>query len=171
MKFTRFFRPVVEGALRTAVAAVLSLVVARLCRLPEFYWAPITTFVIIQSNLGAAVSVSAERLAGTALGVGAGVLLSLAHPAWAISHGVIFSAVFNLVIFGAGVFLLGLICGALHLGNAAYRFAGITVAIVLLIPRAIPAWKTATHRFLEVSIGIVIGLAVTAAWPEKSSSQ
>jgi hypothetical protein len=36
---------------RTAIAAVASLLVAGLFRLPEAYWAPITTLVITQSSL------------------------------------------------------------------------------------------------------------------------
>ena len=43
---------------RTAVAAVASVLVARLFRLPEAYWAPIATIVITQSSLGAALKVS-----------------------------------------------------------------------------------------------------------------
>jgi uncharacterized membrane protein YccC len=50
---------------RTAVAAVVSVLVARLFRLPEVYWAPITTIVITQSSLGAALKVSWKRFVGT----------------------------------------------------------------------------------------------------------
>ncbi|MGD0222479.1 MAG: FUSC family protein [Terriglobia bacterium] len=39
--------------LRTAVAAVGSVLIARLLRLPESYWAAITTMVVMQSTLGA----------------------------------------------------------------------------------------------------------------------
>ncbi len=34
---------------RTAVAAVLSLLLARSLKLPEFYWTPISTIVILLS--------------------------------------------------------------------------------------------------------------------------
>jgi uncharacterized membrane protein YccC len=53
---------------RTAVAAVVSLLIARFCRLPESYWAAVTTIVIMQSTLGAAWTVSKQRFAGTGLG-------------------------------------------------------------------------------------------------------
>jgi uncharacterized membrane protein YccC len=43
---------------RTAVAAVVSLVVARALELPEAYWDTITTLIIMQSTLGAALAVS-----------------------------------------------------------------------------------------------------------------
>ena len=44
-------RQVLEHCARTAVAAVSSLLVARLFGLPEIYWAPVTTLVITQSSL------------------------------------------------------------------------------------------------------------------------
>ena len=50
--------PVVVHSARTAVAAIGSVLAARLCRLPETYWAPITTLVITQSSLGAALKIS-----------------------------------------------------------------------------------------------------------------
>jgi len=139
---------------RTTVAAVISLIVARLFHLPEDYWAAITTLVILQSTLGAALTVSEHRLAGTALGAAAGALLANHSQA-------------NVLVFGAGIFLLGLICAALRLDRAAYRFAGITFAIVYLVARSQPAWIIAAHRFFEVSIGIAVGLLITAAWPER----
>jgi uncharacterized membrane protein YgaE (UPF0421/DUF939 family) len=147
----------VGNSARTAVAAVVSLIVARLFHLPEDYWAAITTLVILQSTLGAALTVSEQRLAGTALGAAAGAILANHSQA-------------NLVVFGSGIFLLGLICAALRLDRAAYRFAGITFAIVALIGHNQPAWIIAAHRFFEVSIGIAVGLLITAAWPERQSA-
>jgi hypothetical protein len=35
--------------------------------------------------------------------------------------------------FGAGVFVLGLICALLRIGRNAFRYAGITRAIVMLV--------------------------------------
>jgi hypothetical protein len=51
--------PILVHSLRTAIACVVSLLVARLFRLPEAYWAPVTTVVITQSSLGAALAVLA----------------------------------------------------------------------------------------------------------------
>jgi uncharacterized membrane protein YccC len=50
--------------------------------------------------------------------------------------------------------------------KTAYRYAGVTLAIIVLIPRSHPAWIVALHRFFEVSVGIIIALAVVAVWPE-----
>jgi uncharacterized membrane protein YccC len=136
------------------VAAAASLLVARLFRLPEAYWAPITTLVITQSSLGAAFQVSWRRIAGTALGALAGAIVA--------SH---FGS--HVLVFGAGVFLLGLLCALVRLDRSAYRFGGVTLAIVVLVPRAGPAWQIAFHRCAEVLIGIVVALVFTVVWPEK----
>ena len=70
----------------------------------------------------------------------------------------------NLAMFGVGVFLLGLVCAILRLGTA-YRFAGVALALIMLIVRDRPVWIVAEHRFIEVSVGIAVGLVVTAVWP------
>jgi uncharacterized membrane protein YgaE (UPF0421/DUF939 family) len=152
--FGRTGWPVVVHSARTAVAVVASLLAARLVRLPEVYWAPITTVVITQSSLGSALKVSGQRFVGTALGsiVGA-IVASYFGP--------------RVLVFGATVFILGLICAALHVDRSAYRFGGIALAIVLLLPRAEPAWRIAFHRFAEVSIGIGVALIFAVVWPEK----
>ena len=139
---------------RTAVAVVASVLAARLVRLPETYWAPITTVVITQSSLGAALKVSGQRFVGTALGAMVGAIVaSYFGP--------------HVLVFGAGIFILGLICAAVHADRSAYRFGGIALAIVLLVPRAEPAWRIAFHRFAEVSIGIGVALIFAVVWPEK----
>ena len=142
---------VVEDSARTALAAVGSFLIARLLRMPEAYWATITTIIVMQSTLGAALNISWQRFAGTVLGAVAGALLSTYFRA-------------NLAAFGVGVFLLGLVSAISRLG-VAYRFAGVTLAITMLIVRDGPAWVVAEHRFVEVSIGIAAGLVVTAVWP------
>ena len=111
-------RALVHSA-RTAVAAVISLIVARALGLPEAYWATVTTLIIMQSTLGAALTVSEQRLAGTAMGAVMGALLTTYFGS-------------NVIVFGLGVFALGLVCAALHLEDA-YRLASVTLAIVMLI--------------------------------------
>ena len=71
------------------------------------------------------------------------------------------------LVFACSVLFLGLICGLLRSDQASYRFGGITLAIVMLVPRAGPAWQIALHRFAEVSIGIGVALALTVVWPER----
>ncbi|PYI71138.1 MAG: hypothetical protein DMF08_09355, partial [Verrucomicrobia bacterium] len=69
--------PSVVHSIRTAIAATLSLAVARLFGLPEAYWAAIATLVVMQSTLSATVLIS---IAATALGALAGALVASYFP-------------------------------------------------------------------------------------------
>jgi len=149
----RVRRQVVVHSVRTALAAMVSLVVARLFGLPEAYWAPVTTLVITQSSLRETLSLSWHRFMGTALGALVGVIV-------AIQIGP------NLIAFGAGVFVLGLLCALVGSDRTAYRFGAVTLAIVLLVPRTNSAWHMAFHRFAGVSLGIGVALLLTVLWPE-----
>ena len=149
--------PVLVHSARTAVAAVVSVLVARLFGLPEAYWAPITTLVITQSSLGAAFTVSWQRFLGTALGAVVGAIVA--------SH---FGP--HLLVFGACVFILGLLRAVARLDLPGYRFGAVTLAIVVLIPRTGPTWQTAFHRFAEVSIGIGVALILAWVWPEREGT-
>lgn len=139
---------------RTTTAALASQLIARALRMPEPYWATITTIVVMQSSLGAAWKVSVKRFAGTVLGTIVGGLLASYFGG-------------NLIAFAVAMVGSGLICLGLHLDRTAYRFAGITLAIIMLVGRPQSAWIIAAHRFVEVSLGIAMALVLAAAWPEK----
>jgi uncharacterized membrane protein YccC len=62
-----------------------------------------------------------------------------------------------------------LLCWVLRLDKGAFRYACVTLAIVMLVPRLTTPWAGAVHRFFEVSLGIAIALGVTALWPERES--
>ena len=133
------------------------MLMARLLRLPQTYWAPITTLVIAQSSLGSTFAVSSQRFIGTALGAAVGAILASYFGMHAL-------------VFAASVFLLGLLCAGVRASRSAYRFGGVTLAIVLLVPRTEPPWRIAFHRFAEVSVGIVVALAMAVVWPETDAT-
>jgi uncharacterized membrane protein YccC len=164
--FSRLDSRTLRHSIRTAVAGTVSLLLARLFGLPEAYWAAITTLIVMQSTLGAALSISERRFAGTALGATMGALLATYFGP-------------NVLAFGVGIFLIGLLCaliGRAHrrlrdqLDRTAYRYASIALAVVMLVVRSQPAWVVALHRFIEVSIGIAVGLVLTVLWPERQPS-
>jgi uncharacterized membrane protein YccC len=146
---------VLEHCARTAVTAGVSMLAARLFKLPQSYWAPITTLVITQSSLGTTLAVSWQRFIGTATGAALGAVVATYFGP-------------HLLIYCASILLLGLFCAAVQSDRSAYRFGGVTLSIVLLLPRAEPPQLVAFHRFAEVSIGIAVALIMTVAWPEKS---
>lgn len=141
--------------MRTTVAAGVSLLAARACGLSEAYWAVITTVIVTQSSLGAAWDVSRQRLIGTLLGgITAVALVTFFKP--------------GLLPLLAGMLAMGLLCALLPLNASAYRFAGITLAVVMLPAQDEPIRIIALHRFLEVTVGIVVGMAVMAIWRQRA---
>jgi uncharacterized membrane protein YgaE (UPF0421/DUF939 family) len=144
-------RDSVLDSVRTAFAAVAAMLLARLLKLPEYYWAPISTIVIIQSTIPAR-TLGWQRFVGTALGAVLGAALATFFRPSA-------------VVYGLGILLCGLLAWLLRVGGA-YRFAGITLSIILLIPRTRAPWLIGWHRFLEVSLGIAVALVVTTVWPQ-----
>jgi len=145
--------PSITHAFRTAAAATASVVIARLVQMPEAYWAAIATLVVMQSTLGATLTLSIERIAATAVGASVGALEANYFRV-------------NLVAYAVAIFLIGLLSFAFRLEKTAYRYASITFTIIVLIPRSEAPWATALHRFIEVSVGIIVALAVVALWPE-----
>jgi len=95
-----------------------------------------------------------QRLAGTAVGAVFGAAAALYFPE-------------NVWAFGISVFLIGLICALFRVQRVAYRYAGITLAIMTLVTRSTSVCLVATHRFVEVSVGIGVGLLLAAIWPER----
>jgi uncharacterized membrane protein YgaE (UPF0421/DUF939 family) len=148
--------PSIAHSIRTAAAATLSVLVARLVHMPEAYWAAIATLVVMQSSLGATLTLSIERVVATALGASVGAVEANYFGA-------------NLAAFMIAIFLIGLLSFGFRLEKTAYRYASVTLTIIVLIPRSNPAWIVALHRFIEVSVGIIVALIVVAVWPERSA--
>lgn len=125
------------------------MLLARGLKLPEFYWAPISTIVILLSTINP-LTLAWQRFAGTALGAMLGALVaSFFRPHW--------------WVYGIGIFVCGILCTILRLGSA-YRFAAITMTIILLIGHEHSPWTAATHRFIEVSLGIAVALLTAWVW-------
>ena len=146
-------QPAVENILdaaRTTLAAAASLLLARMLKLPESYWAPISATVIIQSTIDPR-TVAWQRFAGTALGAVLGAAVAT------FFHSTV-------AVYSAAVFVCGALCWLLRL-RGAYRFAAITLSIIVLVEHTHSAWIVALHRFVEVSVGIAVALIVAEVWP------
>src|SRR5437660_8658800 len=88
-------REALLNSARTAVATVVSLLLARSLKLPEFYWAPISTVVVLLSPTNP-LTLAWQRFAGTALGGVVGALIATHFgPHWAV--------------YGAAIFVCGII--------------------------------------------------------------
>jgi uncharacterized membrane protein YccC len=72
------------------------------------------------------------------------------------------------IVYGSGILLCGILCALLRI-TSAYRFAAITLSIVLLIAHSRPPGIVALDRFVEVSLGIAVGLLATVLWRAPAS--
>jgi len=147
-------RRLLRDAAKNALAVGLCWWVARLVHLPDGYWGAISAVIVLQSNVGATVTASRDRLIGTLMGAAFGFSFSLFGTLpWNYVAAV-----------GAAV----LVCGLLDL-RASSRLAGVTITIVMLVQQAGPRWGVPLARVMEVALGIVVALAVsTFVFPDRA---
>jgi uncharacterized membrane protein YccC len=143
--------PSIAHVCLSAVAAVTSYLIARIFALPEAYWAAIASLMTMQLTFRAALPVAVQYVAGTAAGAAIGAVTEIYFHA-------------NVWTFAAAVVLVGLVCVALRIERSTFRYASVTLVIVMLVPRHANAPIVALHRFFEVTIGIVVGLVLFAIW-------
>ncbi|MDR3734139.1 MAG: FUSC family protein [Acidobacteriaceae bacterium] len=131
---------------KTALAAGLCWWLAQSLGLHEGYWGSISTIIVLQSNVGSTVTASRDRILGTVIGAILGFSFSL--------FGVL---PWNYVL---AVLAAVIICGLLGLRNSS-RLAGVTISIVMLV-KAGSHWTIAMDRVIDVFLGIVVALVVSA---------
>lgn len=147
-------------AVRTALAATLTVALTRLFDLEQGYWAVFSAILVMQADFGSSIQASWSRLLGTAAGAALGAL----------------TATLAEVLLGPGVGALTLamfaaiaLCAALAGLNENFRLAGVTAAIVICLHEAGGnAFALGASRFLEVGLGIVVALGVSLAWPSRA---
>ena len=141
-------------AAKTALAAGLTWWLAQLLGWHDGYWGAISAIIVLQSNFGATISASRDRLLGTLIGAFFGFSFSF------------FGTVpwnFALAVFAAVV-----LCGLLGFRSSS-RLAGVTIAIIMLVQVTGTHWTLALHRVGEVFLGIVVSLAVsTLVFPDRA---
>ena len=133
-------------AAKTALAAALCWWLALRFGLHDGYWGAISAIIVMQSNMGATVTASRDRLLGTLIGALLGFSFSLLG---ALPWNYIFAVLAAVIV-----------CGLLGLRSSA-RLAGVTITIIMLVQKAGSRWDLALDRVGEVVLGIVVALAVT----------
>lgn len=140
-------------AAKTALAAALCWWIASRFGLPDGYWGAISAIIVLQSNFGATITASRDRVLGTVIGAALGFAFSLmGHIPWN----------YILAVFAAVV-----ICGLLGFRSSS-RLACVTITIVMLV-------QSSSHRSLaltrvgQVLLGIVVALAIsTLVFPDRA---
>ena len=136
-----------KHALKTALAGGICLALARVFKLEQGYWACVAAVVVMQSEAAATLTASRDRLVGSALGALFG------WGAAAVLNG-------HLIVYVVVILICIAIPEAIDMAVAG-RLAAVTATIILLDPSTAPHRTVALHRFLEVSLGIVVTLIVS----------
>lgn len=139
---------------KTALAAALCWWLAQRFGWRDGYWGSISAIIVLQSNFGATVSASRDRILGTLIGAAFGFSFSL------------FGTIpWNYIL---AVIAAVIVCGLLGLRSSS-RLAGVTITIVMLVQKTGPRWILALDRVSEVMIGILVALAVTTlVFPDRA---
>jgi uncharacterized membrane protein YccC len=143
-----------ELAFRTAIASVLSILVAMLLHLDNPYWAGITAISITLPDISSSITRSVDRFFGTIVGAAVGYFGA---------HFVADHLVFQLIIAGAVAF------GIYGMERTAHGYAvllgAVTVILVMLGSLDAPesALKLAVYRSMEITVGVAVSCFVELA--------
>lgn len=141
-------------AAKTAVAAALCGWLALRFGLHDGYWGAISAIIVLQSNFGATITASRDRILGTLIGAAFGFAFSL--------FGVL---PWNYIL---AVLCAIVLCGLLGLRNSS-RLAGVTISIIMLVESSSSHRTIALHRVGEVFLGIVVAVAIsTLVFPDRA---
>lgn len=152
--FTGERKRIIIHAAKTALAAALCWWLALRFGLHDGYWGAISAIIVLQSNFGATITASRDRVLGTVIGAAFGFSFSLfGELPWN----------YMLAVLAAMI-----LCGALGLRSSS-RLAGVTITLVMLVQTGGTHWTLALDRVIQVLLGIVIALAVsTLVLPDRA---
>ena len=141
-------------AAKTALAAAACWWLALRFGLHDGYWGAISAIIVLQSNFGATITASRDRIIGTLIGALFGFSFSL--------FGVL---PWNYIL---AVLAAVVVCGLLGMRSSS-RLAGVTVTIVMLVQTTGSHWRVALDRVSEVFLGILVALALsTLVFPDRA---
>jgi uncharacterized membrane protein YccC len=140
-------------AAKTALAAGLCWWLASRLGLHDGYWGAISAIIVLQSNFGATITASRDRVLGTLIGALFGFSFSLLG-----------AVPWNYIL---AVFAAIVICGLLGFRSSS-RLAGVTITIIMLVQSS-SHWTLALTRVGQVLFGILVAVAVsTLVFPDRA---
>jgi uncharacterized membrane protein YgaE (UPF0421/DUF939 family) len=138
----------VYGVSSAFVAAFSYVTASRLPFVHEAYWAPFAALISFYPEQKATLKAGAQQLIGSAVGGAIG----WASASWWQNDA---------LIYGAAVVLAVSVCYLIRCETAA-RLAALSVTIITIVPLPGTPADRASHRFFEVSYGVVCAIAFTA---------
>jgi uncharacterized membrane protein YccC len=140
-------------AVRLVTACAMAYGGSRLIGLEEGYWALISAVVVTQPALGSTLAAGRDRVIGTIIGALAGLAVL-----WGAQLGIS-----SFLLFWVALLPLAILTAV----KPNLRLCCITLAIVVLVPSAGTPFIRPLQRILEILIGTVASIIVTAAVPRR----
>jgi len=130
----------------SGLAAMAAYLPMHAIGLKQAFWSAITAIAVVQTELHASEMIARNQFFGAAIGgaIGLAALLPFGD---------------NLLVYMAAVPLAVFVCWVSGIGTAS-QLAGITVTILLLVPRTGPADEMLLARISEVAWGVAIGVCM-----------
>jgi uncharacterized membrane protein YccC len=138
-------------AARIFAACAVSYGIPALIGLEEAYWAPISAIYVAQPELQATFAAARDRVIATLIGAVAGLAVLQAARSGLHSMPLFWGALIPLSILSAVRPNLRLSCT--------------TLVILVLVPSTGPVLARPLERILEILLGALVAVAVTAATP------
>jgi uncharacterized membrane protein YccC len=138
-------------AARIFAACAISYGIPALLGLEEAYWAPISAIYVAQPELQATFAAARDRVIATLIGAVTGLAVLQAARSGVHSMPLFWGALIPLSIFSAVRPNLRLSCT--------------TLVILVLVPSTGPVLARPLERILEILLGTLVAIAVTAATP------
>jgi uncharacterized membrane protein YccC len=138
-------------AARIFAACAISYGVSTLIGLEEAYWAPISAIFVAQPELEATFVAARDRVIATLIGAVAGLgVLQAAR-----------SGLHALPLFWGAMIPLSILSAV----RPNLRLSCTTLVILVLVPSTGPVFSRPLDRVLEILLGTLVAIAVTAATP------
>lgn len=133
--------------IKTAFSVLICIIVARWLNLDPFF-ASIAAVVTMQTTFDVSFKAGLERMVGTLVGAGIGIMIAL----WAPN---------NELLIGIGIVIVIYISNLIHQQNAASMACIVFLAIMLNLSGETPM-QHAGARIIETLIGIIIAVGVNS---------
>jgi uncharacterized membrane protein YccC len=140
-------------AARIFAACAISYGIPAFIGLEEVYWAPISAIYVAQPELQATFAAARDRVIATLIGAAIGLAVLQAVRSGVHSSPLFFGALIPLAILSAVRPNLRLSCT--------------TLVILVLVPSTGPLRARPLERILEILLGTLVAIAVTAATPTR----
>lgn len=132
--------------IKTAISVVLCILITRIFHFDSPFYGCIAAVITMQNTIQSSFQVGKNRLKGTAIGAGVGIICS-------------YIAIHNVILTGIGLILVIYIANSIKANKSTTISCIVFLGIMTNLKNMSPIYY-GIYRFIETAIGIVIALIV-----------